>query len=46
MAGAGVSVPTGPGGTAAGDLLRGLTPQVLGLLVCQHGQFDAREDAV
>ncbi|MDI5943537.1 sigma factor, partial [Micromonospora sp. DH15] len=29
-----------------GDLLRGLAPQVLGLLVRRHGQFDACEDAV
>jgi len=28
------------------DLLRGLAPQVLGVLVRRHGQFDACEDAV
>ncbi|PZG01541.1 RNA polymerase sigma factor [Micromonospora deserti] len=28
------------------DLLRSLAPQVLGLLVRRHGQFDAAEDAV
>ena len=28
------------------DLLRELVPQVLGLLVRRHGQFDACEDAV
>ncbi|MCM0675756.1 sigma-70 family RNA polymerase sigma factor [Micromonospora phytophila] len=28
------------------DLLRALAPQVLGLLVRRHGQFDAAEDAV
>lgn len=28
------------------DLLRDLAPQVLGLLVRRHGQFDAAEDAV
>jgi len=31
---------------AAGDLLRELAPQVLGVLVKRHGQFDACEDAV
>jgi DNA-directed RNA polymerase specialized sigma24 family protein len=29
-----------------GDLLRELAPQVLGVLVRRHGQFDACEDAV
>src|SRR5262249_60862836 len=28
------------------DLLRGLTPQVLGTLVRRHGQFEECEDAV
>ncbi len=46
VAGAGGSGPTGPGGAGVGDLLRGLAPQVLGLLVRRHGQFDACEDAV
>ncbi|GAA3277150.1 RNA polymerase sigma factor [Dactylosporangium vinaceum] len=32
--------------TAIEDLLRGLAPQVLGVLVRRHGQFDACEDAV
>ena len=32
--------------TALEDLLRGLAPQVLGVLVRRHGQFDACEDAV
>ncbi|GAA2709916.1 RNA polymerase sigma factor [Micromonospora olivasterospora] len=36
---------TGPGPTVE-DLLRTLAPQVLGLLVRRHGQFDACEDAV
>ncbi|MEO3776695.1 sigma-70 family RNA polymerase sigma factor [Micromonospora sp. B11E3] len=36
---------TGPG-PAVEDLLRTLAPQVLGLLVRRHGQFDACEDAV
>jgi RNA polymerase sigma factor (sigma-70 family) len=31
---------------ATGDLLRELTPQVLGALVRRHGQFDGCEDAV
>jgi RNA polymerase sigma factor (sigma-70 family) len=31
---------------AAGDLLRELTPQVLGALIRRHGQFDGCEDAV
>ncbi len=31
---------------AAEDLLRELAPQVLGVLVQRHGQFDACEDAV
>jgi len=35
---------SGQGGVE--DLLRPLTPQVLGLLVRRHGQFDACEDAV
>jgi RNA polymerase sigma factor (sigma-70 family) len=30
----------------SGDLLRQLAPQVLGMLVRRHGQFDACEDAV
>ena len=29
-----------------GELLRPLAPQVLGVLVRRHGQFDACEDAV
>ncbi|GAA2776586.1 RNA polymerase sigma factor [Saccharopolyspora taberi] len=33
-------------GHELGDLLRGLAPQVLGVLVRRHGQFDACEDAV
>jgi RNA polymerase sigma factor (sigma-70 family) len=33
-------------GTRVEDLLRGLAPQVLGVLVRRHGQFDACEDAV
>jgi RNA polymerase sigma factor (sigma-70 family) len=31
---------------ATGDLLRELTPQVLGALIRRHGQFDGCEDAV
>jgi hypothetical protein len=31
---------------AFGDLLRDLAPQVLGVLIRRHGQFDACEDAV
>ena len=33
-------------GHQIGDLLRELAPQVLGMLVRRHGQFDACEDAV
>jgi predicted RNA polymerase sigma factor len=33
-------------GTAVEDLLRELTPQVLGALVRHYGHFDACEDAV
>jgi RNA polymerase sigma factor (sigma-70 family) len=32
--------------TPVEDLLRGIAPQVLGVLVRRHGQFDACEDAV
>jgi RNA polymerase sigma factor (sigma-70 family) len=34
------------GETAVADVLRPLVPQVLGVLVRRHGQFDACEDAV
>ena len=33
-------------GTGVEDLLRGLAPQVLGVLIRRHGRFDACEDAV
>ncbi|MET0864291.1 MAG: sigma-70 family RNA polymerase sigma factor [Nakamurella sp.] len=37
---------TGGSGPAIEDLLREAAPQVLGMLVQRHGQFDACEDAV